>query len=295
MKTVIIIYGPTAVGKSAIAVELAKMINGEIISADSMQIYKHLNIGSAKITKEEMHGIPHHLIDIKEPEEDYSVSEFCKDAKMCIEQIIKNGKIPIIVGGTGLYIKGLTEGYNFSNTEKNQQFRDSLNELSNEQIYEKIEKLEPNIEIDKNNRRRLVRALEKLTFGEKVKSNKSSDYTYKVFAILDDRQKIYNRINARVDSMAKNGLIKEAKFLLDSNFPENNQAIKAIGYKELFPYLKGEKTLNECLEVLKQKTRNYAKRQITFLNQFDNITKVNFIGVYETAKEIYTKLEDNNE
>ena len=295
MKTVVVIYGPTAVGKSSIAIELAKMINGEIISADSMQIYKRLNIGSAKVTKEEMQGIPHHLIDFKEPEEDYSVSEFCKDAKMCIEQIIESNHVPIVVGGTGLYIKGLTEGYNFSNTEKNKQFRDSLNELSNEQIYEKIEKLEPNIEIDKNNRRRLVRALEKLTFGEKAISTVSEEYTFKMFAILDDRQKIYSRINARVDNMAKNGLIDEAKFLLDSNFPENNQAIKAIGYKELFPYLKGEKTLEDCLEILKQKTRNYAKRQITFLNQFDNITIVNFIGVYETAKEIYKNLEDNNE
>lgn len=295
MKTVVVIYGPTAVGKSSIAIELAKMINGEIISADSMQIYKHLNIGSAKATKEEMQGIPHYLIDIKDPNEEYSVSEFCTDAKVCIEQIIKNGHVPIIVGGTGLYMKGLTEGYNFANTEKNQQFRDSLNELSNEQIYEKIEKLEPNIEIDKNNRRRLVRILEKLTFGEKVESNKNSDYAYKVFAILDDRQKIYDRINTRVDIMVQKGLLEEAKFLYNLNLPEDNQAIKAIGYKELFPYLKGEKTLEDCLEILKQKTRNYAKRQITFLNQFDDIAKVNFIGVYETAKEIYKNLEDNNE
>ena len=295
MKTVVVIYGPTAVGKSSIAIELAKMINGEIISADSMQIYKHLNVGSAKATKEEMQGITHHLIDIKEPEEDYSVSEFCTDAKVCIEQIIKNGHIPIIVGGTGLYIKGLTEGYNFANTEKNLQFRDSLKELSNDELNAKIMHLEPTLKIDANNRRRLIRTLEKLTFGEEVKANKSEQYSFKMFAILDDRQKIYNRINARVDSMAKNGLVEEAKFLFNLNLPENNQAIKAIGYKELFPYLKGEKSLEECLEVLKQKTRNYAKRQITFLNQFDNITRVDFIRVYETAKEIYTKLEDNNE
>ena len=295
MKTVVVIYGPTAVGKSSIAIELAKMINGEIISADSMQIYKHLNVGSAKATTEEMQGITHHLIDIKEPEEDYSVSEFCTDAKVCIEQIIKNGHIPIIVGGTGLYIKGLTEGYNFANTEKNQQFRDSLKELSNDELNAKIMHLEPSLKIDANNRRRLIRTLEKLTFGEEVKANKSEQYSFKMFAILDDRQKIYNRINARVDSMAKNGLVEEAKFLFNLNLPENNQAIKAIGYKELFPYLKGEESLEECLEVLKQKTRNYAKRQITFLNQFDNITKIDFIGVYETAKEIYTKLEDNNE
>lgn len=295
MKTVVVIYGPTAVGKSSIAIELAKMINGEIISADSMQIYKHLNVGSAKATKEEMQGITHHLIDIKEPEEDYSVNEFCTDAKVCIEQIIKNGHIPIIVGGTGLYIKGLTEGYNFANTEKNLQFRDSLKELSNDELNAKIMHLEPSLKIDANNRRRLIRTLEKLTFGEEVKANKSEQYSFKMFAILDDRQKIYNRINARVDSMAKNGLVEEAKFLFNLNLPENNQAIKAIGYKELFPYLKGEESLEECLEVLKQKTRNYAKRQITFLNQFDNITKIDFIGVYETAKEIYTKLEDNNE
>lgn len=295
MNDVIVIYGPTAVGKSAIGVQLAKLINGEIISADSMQIYKHLNIGSAKVTNQEMQGIKHYLIDIKDPNEDYSVSDFCDDANKCIEEIISKGKTPIIVGGTGLYIKSLINGYDFAKVNKQTNFRDSLNDLTNEEIYDKILKIDSTTQVDKNNRHRLIRTLEKLVFGNGKATKNGTKYNFKLFAIVDDRQKIYERINARVDKMLNAGLLDEAKYLLSLNLPEDNLAMKAIGYKEIFPYLRGKDTLENCLTLLKQKSRNYAKRQFTFLNQFDEISIINFDGVENSANKIYKMLEDNNE
>lgn len=287
MEQVIVIYGPTAVGKSAIAVELAKKINGEIISADSMQIYKHLDIGSAKVTKDEMQGIKHHLIDILEPHEEFSASEFSKIATNLCHEIIKNNKTPIIVGGTGLYINGLINGYSFGSTQKNTEFRNELEKLSNDEIYSRIVEIEPNMGIDKQNRRRLIRALERLTFGTNQNINKQQELSFKLFAIIDDRQKIYERINNRVDKMVSNGLIDEAKYLLSLNLKEDNLALKAIGYKEIFPFIKGEKSLYECTELLKQKTRNYAKRQFTFMNQFEDLTKIEFCGIEQTSSKIF--------
>lgn len=286
MKQIVIIYGPTAVGKSGVAVELAKMIDGEIISADSMQIYKTLDIGSAKISREEMQGITHHLIDILEPDQEYNASNFCDDCIKIIDEIIERGKTPIIVGGTGLYINGLINGYNFGEAEKNQLFRDELNNLSCEEIYKRIVEIDPCVNIDRNNKRRLIRALEKLTFGGDVQNKCNLKYPYKLFAICDDRQTIYERINSRVDKMIDLGLLDEAKSLLNLNLCDESLCMKAIGYKELFPYLKGEDSLDNCVNILNQKTRNYAKRQFTFMNQFKDLIKVDFCGIKETAKKI---------
>lgn len=291
MNDIVIIYGPTAVGKSAIGIELAKLLDGEVISADSMQVYKHLDIGSAKVTKDEMQGIKHHLIDILEPNEEYSASEFARLASKICKDILSQGKTPIIVGGTGLYINGLINGYNFGETEKNIEFRNSLENLSNEEIYKQIKLKSPDIQIDKQNRRRLIRTLERLTFGRDI-SSLNTEFNFKLFAIIDDRQKIYDRINTRVDNMIKNGLLNEAKYLLSLNLPEDNLALKAIGYKELFPYLKGEQSLEECASILKQKTRNYAKRQFTFMNQFDNLIKIEFCGVKQTAGKILAIIKE---
>ncbi|MBE7074386.1 MAG: tRNA (adenosine(37)-N6)-dimethylallyltransferase MiaA [Clostridiales bacterium] len=293
MVDVIIIYGPTAVGKSAIAVQLAKAINGEIISADSKQIYKKLDIGSAKVTKEEMDGIKHYLIDIKQPWEDYSVSDFCIDANKAIKNILSRNKTPIIVGGTGLYIKGLIEGYSFGNTAKDIDFRSKLQNYTNSEIYQQILSINPNEIIDKENRHRLIRRLECLTLGTQ-NINNDFKYTYKLFVISDERQKIYDRINNRVDKMLKDGLLDEAKMLQSECTFKDCLAMKAIGYKELFPFLNNEKSLEECTEILKQKSRNYAKRQFTFLNQFKSYTKVDFIGVKETTIKIKQILEEQN-
>lgn len=291
MNDVIIIYGPTAVGKSAIAVELAKMLDGEIISADSMQIYKHLNIGSAKVTKDEMQGIKHHLIDFLEPNQEFSASDFVEQANLICKEILKKNKTPIIVGGTGLYINGLINGYSFGSTQKNIDFRASLESFTNDELYNKILEKNQNLQIDKNNRRRLIRTLERLTFGnDYIKTN--INFNFKLFAIVDDRQKIYERINNRVDKMIADGLLDEAKYLLSLNLPEDNLALKAIGYKEIFPYINGEKNLQECTDLLKQKTRNYAKRQFTFMNQFDKYIKIEFCGIEQTAKKIYDIIKD---
>ena len=293
MYPIIIIYGPTAVGKSSVAIELAKMLDGEIISADSMQIYKGLDIGSAKVSLDEMQGIPHHLIDILEPNDDYSASNFCDDCINIIDEIISRNKTPIIVGGTGLYINGLINGYNFGQTEKNIQFRASLENQSNEDLYNKILQLKPDVKIDKNNRHRLIRALERMTFGGVNQENTSKlKYPYILFAICDDRQKIYNRINDRVDKMIENGLLDEARKILNLTLNEESLCMKAIGYKELFPFLKGDDTLENCKNLLKQKTRNYAKRQFTYMNQFKDLIKVDFCGVEKTAKNMLSIIND---
>lgn len=289
MGKVIIIYGPTAVGKSAVGIRLAKLLNGEIISADSMQIYKGLDIGSAKVTTEEMQGIAHHLINIKKPDQEYSVADYCIDAKQKIDEILAKGKTPIIVGGTGLYIKALIEGYNFGNVGKQNNFRLEAEKLSNAQIYEKILEIDKDAKVDINNKHRLIRLYEKLVFGEELASN-GFCYDYMLFGICDDREKIYERINSRVNKMINEGLLDELKYLLSLNLSKNSLCMKAIGYKELIPYIKGEDTLENCIAILQQKTRNYAKRQFTFMNQFKNMVKINFCGTDETAQFIFEYL-----
>ncbi len=291
MNKVILLYGPTAVGKSSIAIELAKLINGEIISADSMQVYQKLNVGTAKVTKEQMQGVPHHLLDILSPSQNYSVSDFCSDCNRLIEEIMARGKTPIVVGGTGLYFKSLIDGYDFGQTSRNDEFRASLENLSNQEIYKRILEYNPSITIDCNNRHRLVRALELLAFGKMPTKKKNVfKYPYKLFVLSDDRQKIYERINKRVDEMVNDGILDEVKFLLSLNLPDDNLCLKAIGYKELIPYVNGEESLESCLELLKQKTRNYAKRQFTFINQFKEKEIINFCGVKETANIISKKI-----
>ncbi len=289
MNKVIIIYGPTAVGKSGVAIELAKMINGEIISADSMQIYKGLDIGSAKVTQAEMGGIIHNLIDIKEPNEEYSVSDFCNDANRAIKEIFSKGKTPIIVGGTGLYIKSLISGYNFGETAKDEALRKSLSKLSEEELYNELIKINPDIKIDKQNKHRLIRAVELAKHGAKAESN-VFNYQYMLFGLVDDRQVIYERINSRVDKMINNGLFNELYYLLSLNLNANALCMKAIGYKELLPYKEGVSSLNECVDLLKQKTRNYAKRQFTFMNQFKELIKIQYCGKKETANLIMEKV-----
>lgn len=287
---VIIIFGPTAVGKSAVAVELAKMINGEIISADSMQIYKNLNIGTAKITEKEMQGIPHYLIDEKNPSEDYSVAEFVKSARTIITKIQQNGKTPIIVGGTGLYIKSLISGYNFAQTTKNEKLRIELNNMSNEQLANYLLQLNPEKKFDKQNRQRLIRYIEiELNDGQYLKT--ADNNNYHLFCIIDDREKIYERINKRVDEMVDDGILNELNYLMNLNLSNNCLAMKAIGYKELIPYYNKTDSLENCLNILKQKTRNYAKRQITFLNQFNNKNIIKLTTIKETATQIKEKYE----
>lgn len=284
---VIVVLGPTSVGKTKMSVELAKLLNGEIINVDSTQIYKDLDIATAKIKENEKDGIPHHLFDIKNIKEDYTVYDYQKDCRNKIEEILCQNKTPILVGGTGLYIKAALYDYKF-NDEVNNKFED----LTNEEIFNKLKELDENIDIHINNRKRLVRALNyclnnNLKFSEKEKTDKLL-YDTVFIGLTTDRNILYDRINKRVDVMVKDGLLEEAKKIYDSNI-RTKAIMTPIGYKELFPYFENKKSLEECLELIKQNSRKYAKRQYTwFNNQMDVVWfNVDFDNFNNTIKEVY--------
>ncbi|HHU3849892.1 TPA: tRNA (adenosine(37)-N6)-dimethylallyltransferase MiaA [Streptococcus agalactiae] len=285
----IAVVGPTAVGKTALGIELAKTFNGEIISGDSQQVYQKLDIGTAKASKEEQEQAYHHLIDVREVNENYSVYDFVKEAKVAIDTIISKGKIPIIVGGTGLYLQSLFEGYHLGgevNQETLMAYREKLESLSDEDLFEKL--TEQSIIIPQVNRRRAIRALELAKFGNNLQ-NSESPYDVLLIGLNDDRQVLYDRINRRVDLMMDNGLLDEAKWLYD-NYP-SVQASKGIGYKELFPYFSKQIPLGEAVDKLKQNTRRFAKRQLTW---FRNRMNVEFIMVGEEnyQQKIKRKVSD---
>ena len=273
MAKIVIITGFTGSGKSALAVEIAKKYNGEIISCDSVQIYRGLDIGSAKITYDEMQGIPHHLIDILEPYEDYSVGQFVKDCEQAINQIVSRGKLPILVGGTGLYIKALLNGYNFNNTDKNENFRQQQEELAsqygNQFVWDKLNKIAPDKakSVHPNNLKRVIRYLEIETFGQDNSTSYSvlSNYDTLAIGIVQDREQIYDKINKRVDIMLQLGLKDEVKGLLDKGLSLQNNCMNTIGYREMVQHLQGKIDYDKCVELIKQHTRNYCKRQLTFM------------------------------
>lgn len=285
----IAVVGPTAVGKTALGIELAQQFNGEIISGDSQQVYRHLDIGTAKATPEEQAAAPHHLIDVRDVDANYSVYDFVVEASQAITEIASRGKVPIIVGGTGLYLQSLLEGYHLGgevDQEKVLAYRKTLEQLSDEVLFGKITELGK--EIPEINRRRAIRALELAKFGQNLE-NKETNYEALLIGLNDDRQVLYDRINYRVDLMLEKGILDEAKWLYDNH--RNAQAARAIGYKELFPYFAGDASLEECVEKLKQNTRRFAKRQLTW---FRNRMAVNFYTVSEADfKE--TVIQDVNE
>lgn len=272
----IAVVGPTAVGKTALGIELAQQFNGEIISGDSQQVYRHLDIGTAKATPEEQAAAPHHLIDVRDVDANYSVYDFVVEASQAITEIASRGKVPIIVGGTGLYLQSLLEGYHLGgevDQEKVLAYRKILEQLSDEVLFGKIAELGK--EIPEINRRRAIRALELAKFGQNLE-NKETNYEALLIGVNDDRQVLYDRINHRVDLMLEKGILDEAKWLYDNH--RNAQAARAIGYKELFPYFTGDASLEDCVEKLKQNTRRFAKRQLTW---FRNRMAVNFYNVSE--------------
>lgn len=290
---VIIIGGPTASGKSSLAIELAKVLNGEIISADSMQIYKKLDIGTAKVTEEEMQGIKHYMIDICEVEEKFSVADFQKLAYEYIEKILEKGKTPIIAGGTGLYISSLVDNMKFTEEtikdkivrEKMYEKAEELKEEAPDYFYNLLLKIDEEAakKIEKNNLKRVIRALEiyyttgeTKTMQDKKTTLEDIKYDYKTFIIDWDRQMLYDRINKRIDIMVDQDILKEVKWLYNKNLPQDNTAMAAIGYKEFFPYLTGQLSLEECVEKLKQETRRYAKRQITWFKRIKNIKYIDY-------------------
>lgn len=285
----IVVVGPTAVGKTALGIELAQQFNGEIISGDSQQVYRHLDIGTAKATPEEQAAAPHHLIDVRDVDANYSAYDFVAEASQAIMEIASRGKVPIIVGGTGLYLQSLLEGYHLGgevDQEKLLAYRKDLEQLSDEVLFEKIADLGK--EISEINRRRAIRALELAKFGQNLE-NKETNYEALLIGLNDDRQVLYDRINHRVDLMLEKGILDEAKWLYDNH--RNAQAARAIGYKELFPYFTGDASLEDCVEKLKQNTRRFAKRQLTW---FRNRMAVNFYTVSEVDfKETF--IQDVNE
>ena len=276
----IIITGPTAVGKTSVSIELAKKLNGEIISADSMQIYRGMDIGTAKIKREEMEGIPHHMIDIIDPKESFSVAEYKEMSEPLIKDIINSGKTPILVGGTGFYINSFLYDRDYNEVEKDIEYRKELEKLSEingqDYLYNLLIDIDPESKnlITPSDSKRIIRALEiykhsgvKLSFLRKNLYNPRKDLKLKLFFLFMDRQVLYNRINMRVDEMIKDGLVDEVKTLYESGLDESFQSMQGIGYKEIIPFLRGEKKLDIQIELIKKKSRNYAKRQFTWFRR----------------------------
>lgn len=276
-KKVIFLLGPTGVGKTALSINIAKTYDGEIISADSVQVYKGLDIGSAKITKNQMQGIVHHCIDIKDPNENFNAYEFTQILNQKIDEITNKGKLPIVVGGTGLYIKSLICGYNFGGVGINETLRHSLKEIydkdGKEKLYKMLQEKAPDIakQTEKDNPQRLLRAVEIAYGGGSKERVKNDQIDALVFALVMDRVQLYNNINKRVDEMLERGLISEVENLKKQGLTKENQAMKAIGYKEVLSYLDGEIPYEKMVELIKQHSRNYAKRQMTFLRGMEGV------------------------
>lgn len=281
---IIVIVGPTAVGKTYVSVELAKRLNSEVVSADSMQIYKEMDIGTAKITKNEMHGITHHMIDIVRPDENYSVSEFNTDAEHIIDRLLLNNTVPIVVGGSGLYVNSLIYDLDFSKAKSNEKLRDYYDyyhrEHGEDALYDKLMKIDPAAaeKIHKNNVKRVIRALEVyditgVKFSElNTDIRKPSDkYECILVGLSMDRKILYERINERVDKMISEGLIDEVKNLLNKGYQKDLTSMKAIGYKEIIDYLEGSVSLEEAVSILKRNTRRFAKRQYTWFLKDENV------------------------
>lgn len=281
MNKLIVIAGPTAVGKSDIAIKLAKRTDGEIISADSMQVYRYMDIGSAKVTKEEMQGVPHHLIDVLDPREDFNAFLFTKMAGECIEDISSRGKLPIMTGGTGFYIRALCYGNDFSESDGEDpevyaRLEKEALELGPDHLFEKLRKVDPaSCEIiHKNNIKRVIRALMFYEETGKPISSHNSElhqrpaaYDLGYFVLTDDRTKLYERIDKRVDRMMDAGLVDEVKRLKDMGLTRDFNSMQGIGYKEILMYLDGEITLPEAVEMIKTGSRHYAKRQLTWFKR----------------------------
>lgn len=279
-RPLIILTGPTAVGKTALSIELAKALDGEIISADSMQVYRHMDIGSAKVTEEEMKGIPHHLIDVIDPEEEFNVTRFQTIAKEAMEEIYARGHVPIIAGGTGFYIQALIYDIDFKENEDSSEIRQELEkfgeEHGNEALHEMLKAIDPESAeaIHANNKKRVIRAIEyyRLT-GQKISEHnqeereKESPYDFYYYVLTCERSRLYERIDERVDLMLQMGLVEEVKKLKERGCCRGMVSMQGLGYKEILDYLDGTCTLDEAVYVLKRDTRHFAKRQLTWFKR----------------------------
>ena len=304
LNNVIVIMGPTASGKTNLSIELAKDLNGEIVSADSMQIYKYMDVGTAKPDKEEKQGIRHCLIDEVTPDEEFSVARFKQLAIEYIDDILNRGKVPIVCGGTGLYIDSLIYNIEFGDTICDWELREDLKrealEKGNEYLHNKLKEIDPEAakKIHMNNVKRVIRAIEVYTFTQKPislhqeESRKNpSKYSFTIFGVMRDREKLYDRINQRVDLMMEKGLVQEVKKLIEMGYDKSTIAMQGIGYKEILSYLRGEITLDEAVYVLKRDTRHYAKRQLTWFNRMKDVKWVN-VDQFDSVHEILKNIKD---
>ena len=287
-KPLIILTGPTAVGKTSLSIELAKAVNGEIISADSMQVYRHMDIGSAKITPEEMENIPHHLIDVLDPDEDFNVVTFQKLAKKAAGDIWMREKIPIIAGGTGFYIQALLYDIDFTDNDNDTSLRAELETFAEEHgaeaLHEKLREVDPKSAdtIHANNIKRVIRALEfyqktgmKISEHNETERQKESPYQFVYFILNDDRKNLYRRIDLRVDQMIEEGLVAEVKALKARGYDRSMVSMQGLGYKEILDYLDGACTLEDAIYKIKRDTRHFAKRQITWFKRENHVTWIN--------------------
>ena len=280
-KPLIILAGPTAVGKTSLSIRLAKETGGEIISADSMQVYRHMDIGSAKITKEEMEGVPHYLVDVLEPEEEFNVVRFQQMAKEAAERIWEKGKIPLVVGGTGFYIQALLYDIDFTENDGDESYRRQLEQKASDEegaseLYEMLKTVDPKAaqEIHPRNIKRIIRALEfyhqtgkKISEHNETQRQRESPYNYTYFVLTDERSRLYERIDRRVDLMMEQGLLDEVRYLKERGVRKDSTAMQGLGYKELYAYLEGEYPLDEAVRIIKRDTRHFAKRQLTWFKR----------------------------
>lgn len=279
-KPMIILTGPTAVGKTALSIDLAKAINGAIISADSMQVYRHMDIGSAKVTKEEMQDIPHYLIDVLEPQEEFHVVKFVELAKAALDEIYANGQIPIVTGGTGFYIQALLYDIDFTDQECDEAYRESLAQIAKEKgadvLHEMLREVDPKSAeaIHANNVKRVIRALEfyhlsgqRISEHNETEREKTSPYQFAYFVLTDDRAHLYERIEKRVDLMMEQGLLDEVKKLKAMGYHRDMVSMQGLGYKEILDALDGKITLDEAVLKIKKETRHFAKRQLTWFKR----------------------------
>ena len=279
-RPLIILAGPTAVGKTAASIRLAKAIGAEIISADSMQVYRHMDIGSAKIRQEEMEGVPHYLIDVLEPEEEFNVVRFQQMAKAAAEEIYAKGKIPLVAGGTGFYIQALLYDIDFTENDGDTSYRRSLEKTAEEKggeyLHAILREADPKAaeQIHPHNIKRMIRALEfhhqtggKISEHNEAEREKSSPYDFAYFVLTDERSRLYERIDRRVDMMMEEGLLEEVLYLKERGVKRESTAMQGLGYKELYAYLDGKCTLEEAVRIIKRDTRHFAKRQLTWFKR----------------------------
>lgn len=299
-----ILMGPTAIGKTSISIDLAKRLNGEIISADSMQVYKYMNIGTAKVTEEEMDGIRHHMIDIVSPDQDYSVQNFQKQAKEIIKDINSRQKLPIVAGGTGLYINSLAYKLDFAGIAKDDDIRNKYEnmakEYGNKYIHDKLYEIDEESyeRIEVADVKRVIRALEVYDITGKTISEynknfriENDEYNLNMFCLNMDRVNLYSRINLRVDQMVEEGLVEEVKGILNKGYDKDLVSLKGIGYKEIIMYLDNKISLEEAIEMIKKGSRNYAKRQLTWFRRDKRINWVDVDG-FSDKRGIVNYIQD---